>query len=334
MRWLNHRFLDGPGTDEAVKDSHRAGLVVGARGASTAERLLADNSARALVVDVEHTAAVAQQVASGHDGVAIGGEDGSGESVLGGSIDDLAGLLEFFVRVDENGEDRTEDLVDHGDRLGVLGLNDGGADVETLGVITRASGEDLAAFLLGGADETHDLVVRVTSDHRTHEVREFLDGSDSDALDVSKQLLLEPALPHRCGHIKAGERRALLTLVFESAADGLNDGMVRVSRFVHKVEILAARLSDNAGVTAVLVEVVGNLFPQLTEDKGRTGEVQASELAVVDSRTDDRFGRAWQELNDSSGEAGLLENLGDDVVGVDCHGRWLPDDDVADHCGR
>src|SRR5580692_12898661 len=49
----DEQLLDGPGVDPADQVEDRAGLVVGATGPGPAERLLADDRAGRLVVDVE-----------------------------------------------------------------------------------------------------------------------------------------------------------------------------------------------------------------------------------------------------------------------------------------
>ncbi|KAI3479488.1 hypothetical protein L1887_58446 [Cichorium endivia] len=327
-------LLDGARRDKAVEDGDGAGLVVGARGAGTAEGLLADDGAGALVVVVHHARGVAQQVACADERVAVGREDGAGEGVLGGGVDELARLLKLLVGVGVDGDDGAEDLVDHGDRLGVLGLDHGGLDVPSLGVVALATAEHLAALLLGGLDEAHDLLKRVLGDDGAHEVLELVHGADRDLGDLVEQLLLELALPHGLGHVQARERRALLALVLEGGADGLGDGGVDVGRLVDHVEVLAAGLADEARVAAVLVEVVADLLPELAEDVGGAGEVEAGELAVVDGGADDLLGGAGDELDDAVRETGLAEDLVGDVVRVDRHGRGLPDDDVADHGGR
>lgn len=60
----------------------------------------------------------------------------SGKSVVGGRVDQLAGLLKVLVLVDEGGENGAKDLLDHGDRLGVLGHDDGRLNVEPSRVVS------------------------------------------------------------------------------------------------------------------------------------------------------------------------------------------------------
>jgi hypothetical protein len=67
----NETLLDTPCTDEAVEDGDRSGLIVRARRACTAERLLAHDGAGALLVVVD---------------VACGVPEGSGCADEGGTV--------------------------------------------------------------------------------------------------------------------------------------------------------------------------------------------------------------------------------------------------------
>lgn len=86
--------------DEAVEDVDRTRLVVGARCPCTSKWLLADDGASALVVDVEVSSGVAEQVGSALERESVRGEDGAGETVLGCGVDELAGGLKVGVLVD------------------------------------------------------------------------------------------------------------------------------------------------------------------------------------------------------------------------------------------
>ena len=72
---------------------NRAGLVVGAAGPSAAERLLAHDSARRPVVDVEISGRLPQRGAGVGNGRAILGENGSRQSVARRAVDELEDLL-------------------------------------------------------------------------------------------------------------------------------------------------------------------------------------------------------------------------------------------------
>jgi hypothetical protein len=102
----------------------------------------------------------------------------------------------------------------------------------------------------------------------------------------------------------------------------------------HQVEVLAAGLADDARVRAQGVKVLRDVAPELLEDGGRAGEVERGEVRVGKGQAADEVGVAGDELDDARREAGLLEDLVDEVAGEDGHGRGLPDDDVAEHGGR
>jgi len=70
------------------------------------------------------------------------------QSVGSGRIDELASLLVLIVLVNENGQNGTEDLFNHGDGFGVLGEDDGRLDVETGRVVSRSTENDLSSSFL------------------------------------------------------------------------------------------------------------------------------------------------------------------------------------------
>ena len=61
--------------------------------------------------------------------------------------------------------------------------------------------------------------------------------------------------------------------------------------------------------------------------------MQSRKLLVVDALAHNLGRRAGHELDDGGGEAGLEEDLVDEVVGVRCHRGRLPDTDIADDGG-
>lgn len=134
-RRLDKRLLDTPRADESVKDGNRTRLVVSSRASRSSERLLTDDGTSTLVVDVKVAGRVAELLLGEDDGSSVRGKDRTGQSVGRGVVDELASLLEFVVLVDEDRQDGSEDFVDHGDRLGVLGDNDGRVDKVALRLV-------------------------------------------------------------------------------------------------------------------------------------------------------------------------------------------------------
>src|SRR6266700_621161 len=104
------QLLDRAGIDPSGQVEQRTGLVVGAAGPGPAERLLTDDRAGGLVVDVEVTRREPQRIRRGRDRGAVGGDDGAGQRVPG----DVGRLRDHRVVVgvveDVHGQDRPEVL--------------------------------------------------------------------------------------------------------------------------------------------------------------------------------------------------------------------------------
>src|SRR3954452_10370590 len=144
--WRVERLLDRPRAGPALDVEHRAGLVVGARRPAAPEGLPGDDRAGGPVVDVEVARGVPQRVVGLLDRGPVRREDGAGQRVRAGAVDEVErrGVRRGFrVVVDVHGEDRAEVL--GGERLvGRVGADqDGGLDEPTLAVVGAASREDL-----------------------------------------------------------------------------------------------------------------------------------------------------------------------------------------------
>lgn len=142
------------------------------RTTGTTERLLANNGTSRLVVDVVVTGGVAEESGGLDGGGTVSREDATSETVGGGLVDELAGLLEVGVLVDVGGEDGTEDLLLHGDRVGVLGEDDGRLNEVTLRLVAGTTGDDLASLSLGLLDVRDDLVEGELGAEKAKEVEE------------------------------------------------------------------------------------------------------------------------------------------------------------------
>jgi hypothetical protein len=100
----------------------------------------------------------------------------------------------------------------------------------------------------------------------------------------------------------------------------LDDRIPDLGRLVDNVEVLPAGLAHNPWVPFVHIEVGRDVLPQLLEDKGAASEVESREVGVVDGLCD-YFGRgSGGKLDDTRGDAGLGEDLVDNVVGVGSSG--------------
>src|SRR5206468_10540248 len=103
-------LFDIPRADPANEIELRARLVIGARGTSPAERLLANHRARRLVVDVEIPGSVAQRQRCFANRTTICTEYSASQRVRRSLVDGLERLRPLLVRVDVRRNDGPEDL--------------------------------------------------------------------------------------------------------------------------------------------------------------------------------------------------------------------------------
>ena len=89
------------------------------------------------------------------------------------------------------------------------------------------------------------------------------------------------------------------TLVLERAAYTLHDRVRDIRRRVDKVEVLATGLTNETRIALVVVDVRGDILPELLEDEGATSEVECCEAWVRDDLRDDFGGWSGDELEDT-----------------------------------
>src|SRR4051794_17775749 len=148
----DERLLDRPRADPADQVPHRARLVVRPGSTAAAERLLADDGAGRLVVHVEVAGGVAEHFPGLLDRLAVARENGAGEPIGRGGVDELERLLPAVVRIDERGHDRPEELLLEQPRVGIVRLDHGRLDEPALGVVVPAAREHLVALRAGVLD--------------------------------------------------------------------------------------------------------------------------------------------------------------------------------------
>lgn len=212
-----------------------------------------------------------------------------------------------------------------------LGLVDGGVDEETLAVVMLTSNEKRELrVVLGVVNDTRELLEARTVDDRTDEVLGSGRHTNLESLNFRDHLLLELG-PNGLGHVEPAGSAALLSLVFESATDGLDGGILDVGTAVHQVEVLAASLTDDTGVAlvATLSGALADSAVQLAEDTSAAGVVQGSELLMGQHSLSDLFRRTGHELNNVLGQTSLDEDLVQQPVGGNGRVRRLPDNNVA-----
>ena len=92
-------------------------------------------------------------------------------------------------------------------------------------------------------------------------------------------------------------------------------------------------LANDAWIALILIDVCGDVLPQLLEHERAPSEMQRSKVAMRDCLRDNLWGRAWHKLYNSGRHASLGEDLVNEVVGIRRCGRGLPNDDVANEGG-
>src|SRR5579859_3620702 len=138
----HEEFLNRTGSYPADQVEHRAGLVVGAAGPGTAERLLAYHRAGGLVVDVEVSGRVPQLAAGSRYRLPVSGDDRAGQRVARRVIHVVEDGLELAVRVDMHRQDRAEILGAEDLVRGVRTEQDRRPDKIAVRVAGRAAGQD------------------------------------------------------------------------------------------------------------------------------------------------------------------------------------------------
>jgi len=156
-------------------------------------------------------------------------------------------------------------------------------------------------------------------DDRREEIAEVGHLAHGDGGDLRGQAVEEVA-GHRAGHVDPRRGRALLALILVGAPDRGCDGRLGIGGRVEEDEVLAAGLADDAGVVPVDVELVAHLAPEGLEDGRGAREMQAGEFGPGEHRLADGAAGAGQEVDDPGGEARLLVDLHDEIVGEDGRG--------------
>src|SRR5207244_5548003 len=101
----HERLLDRTGAHPTDQVPHRARLVVRAGSARAAERLLTDDGAGRLVVDVEITRRIAKLLTREIDCITLAREDRAGQSVRRAPVDQVERLAVLPFGVDVGSDD-------------------------------------------------------------------------------------------------------------------------------------------------------------------------------------------------------------------------------------
>ena len=175
-------LFDAPDAHKAAEKVNAASLIIRATGPGTTKGLLTDDGAGALAIDVEVAGGITQGVFGEPDGGAVGGEDAAGEGVVGGGVDEGAGVEEggrFGGIVDVDGEDGAEELGGEERVVWIFGEVDGRVDEVARAIVVFAADEQFEFVVgLGVVDDFFQLVEAVRVDDGADEV--FESGGVSD----------------------------------------------------------------------------------------------------------------------------------------------------------
>lgn len=296
--------------------------------------MLANHGTGRLDVDVEVAGSVPERLLGEPDVSPVLCKDCSGQRVRRGRVDGLADVGEGVGRgvvVDVYAEHGAEQLGLEERVVGVLGHVDGGVDVVALAAVVLAAGDKLElGVVLGLVDDLAQLVEASLVDDGADEVAKVLWLTNLQRLCLALEAALH-LVPERSGDVGAGRCGALLALVLEGAADGVDDGVLDLCAWVEEVEVLASGLAHDTGVALVsaLGHTVCDLAVQAAEDSSRAGEVERCELAVCEHDLCDLYCITGHELDDIWWKTCFQEDLVEEVVGGDGGVRRLPDDNVA-----
>ena len=283
----DERLLDRPGRGPAQQVQRRTGLVVGARCAGAAERLLADDGPGGFVVDVE---------------------------VPGGMPETLFRLqhrspVVVRVGVDVDGEDRSEVLVRERLVGRIVGQHYGGPNEIAFGIVVFAADRHGdTGGTLGSLDGRDVLGECAVVDQRATEVAQIRHITVGQCLGGAEEVVTH-ALPERPWDKSPRGRRALLALVVEGPPDERGAQHIWARRGVCDHEILAAGLPDQSGIGVVAVDVRSDLPPQVLERGGRPGEVDAGQPWVGEDDLGYRDAVAGDEVDHARGQARRLQKL-------------------------
>src|SRR5262249_1006451 len=153
-------------------------------------------------------------------------------------------------------------------------------------------------------DVRGDVLERVLVDHRAHEVSEIRHVPDSDLRDHLLKSSLE-LRPNRLGNVDPRNRRALLALVFITAANDRDGERIQLLArgSMSKDEILAPGFPHQPRILAVPGDVFADLLPHALKHGSRAGEVDAPQVRASQHRISYRAAPTWKEVDHSLGES-------------------------------
>ena len=280
-------LLDRSRRGPAEQVPNRAGLVIRSRRAAAAKRLLSDDGAGRLVIDIEVAGGETQRAHCLVDGEAIGREDGPGQGIRRRRLELMHRRTPRPSRisrvvVDMHREDRPEVFVREYVVRRVRGLDDCRPDEEANTVIGLTAGQDVRRGLaMQPINDAAEPVECPPVDHGAAEVREVTDVAVRQRLGQRDQLVPYRSIPQRLRHVRARRSGALLVLVLERTAHESNDQGRWLRRWMGEHEVLATSFADKARVGRVRVDRAADRPPKTLIGNGRAAEVDACQSSMT-----------------------------------------------------
>lgn len=135
--------------------------------------------------------------------------------------------------------------------MGVGGLVDGRVDEIAISIVIFAAHEELEFGVFSRViDDFLEFAERLVMDDWADEAVEGLRWTYLEGLGFLDELAFE-FLPEGGRDVGAGGGAAFLTLVFECAADGVDDGVVDIGAIVDQVVILTSCFANDPGVAPI-----------------------------------------------------------------------------------
>ncbi len=235
----------------------------------------------------------------------IRSEDGAGQGVLGRAVNHADHALKVRIIVNVNREHRAEQFHLHGLVHWVRAHDGGRLDEPTRAVVPRPTGHDLAAVVVrstlnGAGDGREGLLV----DDGAHVHAGLADVADHDPVHLCHVGVLD-GRPDRGRHVRTGSRGALLALEFKGAPEQCDHQGILVAIGVSEDEILPAGFPNDAGIRAVGRNTLSDFAPQLAEDTGAAGKVDASKVWRSEARVTDHRSRTRKEIDHTRRQTGV-----------------------------
>lgn len=248
------------------------------------------------------------------------GEDTRGKTVDGvvGGLDDL--LLSLELGDDDDG---AEDLLLDDLHVGLDVGEDGGLDEVAGLAVADTTGEDVGTLLLAALNVVHDAVVLGLRDLGALEGSGVEGVTDSDLLRDGLELLDELVVDALLD-VDTRTSAAGLAVVEEDTLGGVADGVVEDTVVEDDVGTLATELEGD------LLEVgLGSGLEDLAADSGGASEGDLVDLLRRGEGVTDSLAVTGDNVDNSVGEASLLDELGHVAGSEGGELRGLDDDGAA-----